>query len=405
MQKILLTLIAAFVAASAAAELMDRPGGIRIGQRLVIRPYVALSVAYDTNVTSCNEEEDDVVWNVNPGFNFQYSADKFYLKGTAYYAYNAYTKDHGYRASDYHNYGQTLTFGWDTAPKTERGWSLIVTEGYRKINRTDDITLSDGSTYGRDSQQFNFSGILERRITERLHANVSAGYYWLDYDNSNNRGSLYGWSRWTAATEIGYVTSKWFNLLVYASYQDYTQDNAPVGGRFSRDSKGATFHVGFGSYATDRISYRLLMGWTRFEYAGGMDDADGLTYSASCRWRIGETWNLTFLAASYYQPSEREYATAQRTDSVSFGVAKSLIRSKLNATFDVAYRHEGHTYSYLSSRDYDLDILTFRLGLNYMLNRYLSVFARGEYRDSMSDKNSYYDYERLRATLGLRLTY
>ena len=111
------------------------------------------------------------------------------------------------------------------------------------------------------------------------------------------------------------------------------------------------------------------------------------------------------LAASYYQPSEREYATVQRTDALSFGVAKSLIRGKLNATFDVCYRHESNTYSEDPDRDYDLDILTFRGGLNYSLNNYMTIFTRGEYRDSMSDKSGYYDYERFRVSVGLRLTY
>lgn len=404
MHKLVFALIGAVAASSATAEMMDRPGGFRIGQRLVIRPYVSLSSTFDSNVTSSKDEKEDVIWTVNPGFSFDYRGDRWYLTGSGYYSFNAYSKDHGPNASDYHNYGQTLTFGWDTSSKHERGWSLILNESFRLLNTADDITLSDGSTYGRDSQEFNFTGVLERRLTERAHANVNVGYYWLDYDNSDSGYSLYGWSRWTAGTEIGYAASKWCDLLLNASYQDYSQDNTGRGGGYSGDSKGMTLHAGFGSYATERISYRLLLGWTRFEYAGGRDNSDGMTYSASGRWRIGETWNLMLLAASYYQPSEREYATSQRTDALSFGVAKSLIRGKLNATFDTCYRHEGHSYS-ASTRDYDLDILTFRLGLNYTLNRYVTVFARGEYRDSMSDDKSYYDYERLRASLGFRLTY
>lgn len=392
------------VAFSASAEMMDRPGGFRIGQRLTIRPYVSFSATYDSNVGSNSAEDEDVIWTVNPGLNFEYRADRWYLLGSGYYSFNAYSKDHKSNTSDYHNYGQTLTFGWDTSSKEERGWSLILNESFRLLNETDDITLSDGSTYGRDSQQFNFTGVLERRITEHLHASVNAGYYWLDYDNSNSSAPIYGWSRWTGGAEIGYAASKWFDILLAASYQDYSQDNTRGYG-IGNESNGTTLHIGFGSYATERISYRLLAGWTRFEYAGGADTSNGMTYSISGKWQIGETWNLVALAASYYQPSEREYATAQRTDALSFGVAKSLIRGKLNATFDVCYRHEGHTYSEDPERDYDLDILTFRGGLNYSINNYMTIFTRGEYRDSMSDKSGYYDYERFRVSVGLRLTY
>ena len=81
----------------------------------------------------------------------------------------------------------------------------------------------------------------------------------------------------------------------------------------------------------------------------------------------------------------------------------------MNATFDICYRREGHEYSTLgSSQDYNLDILTFRIGLNYTLNRYLALFCRGEYRHSFDDgdsRSSSYDYDRFRASLGFRLTY
>jgi hypothetical protein len=393
-------------ALSASAEMMDRAGGFRIGQRLTIRPHVSFTATYDSNVGSSAHEEDDVMWTVNPGLNFMYHADRWYLSGSGYYSFNGYSETHK-SISDYHNYGQTLTFGWDSSSKQERGWSLILNESFRLINESDDIALSDGSTYGRDSQEFNFTGVLERRITERLHASVNGGYYWLDYDNSNSAMQLYGWSRWTGGAEIGYAASKWFDLLLAATYQDYAQDNTKGyrGNKIDNGSTGTTLHIGFGSYATERISYRLLAGWTRFEYAGGANTSDGMTYSVSGKWQIGETWNLMVLAASYYQPSEREYATAQRTDAISFGVAKSLIRGKLNATFDACYRREGHTYSENADRDYNLDIITFRGGLNYTLNNYMTIFTRGEYRDSMSDKSGFYDYERFRLSVGIRLTY
>ena len=41
--KFLLLGAAAFLATAAVAETMDRPGGIRIGQRQTLRPYVSVS--------------------------------------------------------------------------------------------------------------------------------------------------------------------------------------------------------------------------------------------------------------------------------------------------------------------------------------------------------------------------
>ena len=110
------------------------------------------------------------------------------------------------------------------------------------------------------------------------------------------------------------------------------------------------------------------------------------------------------VASSYYQPSEYERASKTRNDSLSWGLHKSLVRGKLNATFDMTYRHE--TIDRVSGSDYDLDVLSGRLGLNYTLNRFITIFTYGEYLRSWDDsKSGYYDYDRWRVTGGVRLTY
>ena len=160
---------------------------------------------------------------------------------------------------------------------------------------------------------------------------------------------------------------------------------------------------------TDRISYRLLAGWSQFEYAGGESKANGFVYTISANWKIGETWNTMLLGSSYYQPSERQYASQTRVDAVSWGIAKVMVRGKLRATFDIRYRHESHESITDSNWDYNLDVWTGRLGLDYTICRFLSVFANVEYQKSMNDEaekhNGAYDYDRLRATIGLKLQY
>ena len=113
------------------------------------------------------------------------------------------------------------------------------------------------------------------------------------------------------------------------------------------------------------------------------------------------------LATSYYQPSEREYGSSQRVDALSWGLAHTMIRGKLSATLDLSYRRETHEYSATSGSDYDIDVITGRLGLNYTVNRYLGLFGNIEYRRSFSDgeRGDYYDYDRYRLALGVRFTY
>jgi len=416
--KPMFALATAAACAAAFGEIMDRPQGFKIGQHMTLKPYVALAVAYDSNVDSRHDGSDDCFWTVNPGLNLEYKADLWELVANAYYQYNAYCQNSADNAYDYHGYGENLTFKWADSRRDENGWGLTLLESYRKTNPTDDMSTDNGCAYGGDRQEFQFGADVQRRFGKGMHADVNGSYYLLDYNNARNAGyrGMYGWDRWTAGGELGWAPSKWTDILLAGGYQSYHQDNNRSTGlrnqRLSQNSDGWTLMAGIGSYATERISYRVLGGWSRFAYGGSHGSAkNGFTYTASADWKIGKTWETMFLASSYYQPSEREYGACQRVDTLSWGLAKSMVRGKLTSTFDIAYRRETHEYSYEDSYNYDLDILTCRLGLNYVLNRFVSLFGNVEWRTSAAggtDRDrveDYYDYNRFRATLGMRLTY
>jgi len=406
-----LVLMAGAVAAlTVRAGVLDRPEGIRIGQRMTLRPYVALSVSYDSNVRSQHDNKvDDVMWTISPGLGLSYNAENWSLLLTGYYNYRAYTKSEN---KDYnrHSYGQDLRWNWANSTGAEKGWSLVLGESFQQVTAADDMTLSDGRGYSADTRQFQFSGSLQRRFNEHFHGDVNGGYYWLDYMNdTRQRESLYGWDRWTVGGELGFAPSRWTDFLLTGSYQSFTQDNAEGSSAVSGDSNGFSFQAGLGSYMTDRISYRLLVGWSRFNYGDGAREDDGFVYTASGNWKIGETWNTMLLATSYYQPSERQYASSSRVDAFSWGLAKTMVRGKLRGTLDLRYRRDTNDYAGGGSYDYVLNVITGRLGLDYNLNRLLAFYVYGEYQrswNSEGDGRDYaYDYDRWRLTAGLRIKY
>ena len=400
---------------TAGAEVLDRPVGIKIGQRMTLRPYVAFSASYDSNVRSRHDgEKDDCLWTVSPGFGLDYKAETWALLLDAYYNYRAYTKSEN-SDMNRHSYGQNLRWNWSNSVGAEKGWSLLLGESFNQITAADDFTLSDGRGYNTDTRQLQVTGMLQRRFNEHWHSDVNASYYWLDYLNDvRDMGSMYGWQRWTVGLEAGFAPSRWTDILVAGNYQGYSQDNTEGNSTVDSDSQGWTFQAGLGSYMTERISYRALAGWSRFEYGDNASASDGFVYTISGNWKIGETWNTMLLATSYYQPSERQYSSKSRVDAVSWGLAKSLVRGKLRATLDLRYRHETNEYagrkSYGSgSYDYELDILTGRIGGSYALNRFLSFYLYGEYQGSWNDESDArqgaYDYDRWRITGGFKLTY
>ena len=406
---------------SARAEVLDRSGGLRIGERLTLRPYVSMSLTYDSNVRSRSgnaiEDGGDCLWTIAPSLGLSYNAESWSLLLSGYYNYRQYFKSENQEENS-HNFGQDLRWNWANSTGAEKGWSLILGESYRQITMADDMTLADGSNYSSDSRQFQLSAALQRRFTDKLHADVNTGYYWLDYMDDNSTCSYYGWDRWMVGAEAGYALSPWTDFLISGSYQGYTQDNAEsaktdvvYGRNISDSSSGYTLQAGLGSFMTERISYRLLAGWSMFDYGDGADKSNGFVYTASGNWKIGETWNTMLLATSYYQPSERQYASKSRVDAISWGIAKLMVRGKLRATFDIRYRRETNEYTIDTGNDYDyiLDIVTGRIGLSYSFNRFLSAFTNVEYQKSLNDhddqRNGAYDYDRFRATVGFAISY
>jgi hypothetical protein len=229
---------------------------------------------------------------------------------------------------------------------------------------------------------------------------------------------MYGWNRLTLGSEFGYAHTQWTDFILAANYQWYNQDNNVYHGlnaadmnlaNMSSDSDAVSVYGGIASRATERISYRALVGWTKFKYAEGDSNYDGVTYTVSGNWKISDTWNTMFLANSYFQPSEYEYGSSIRVDSISWGIAHSMIRGRLTSTLDFAYRRETRDYSTTIRSDYDVDTLTTRAGFNYQINRFFTLFSYLEYQfrnyNGSSGSAYNYDYDRLRWTTGVRLTY
>ena len=410
--------VAAFLASVAVAEVQDRPTGIKIGQRMTLRPYVSASVTYDSNVSGRNNggagKTDDVLWTINPGLGLDYRAENWSILFTAYYSYRAYSQKRYYDNYNQHSYGETFRWNWSNSQGAEKGWTLMLSETFSQITMADDLSLADGRAYNADRRQMSAQGVVQRRFNENWHSELDVNWYDLDYMNDKSLysyGSLYGWQRWSANWSAGFAPSQWTDFLVNLGYQGYLQDNVE-GTSYSGNSKGYTAQVGLGSYATKRISYRALAGWSRFDYANSNNSADGFVYTLSGNWKISDTWNTMLLASSYYQPSERELTSQSRVDSLSWGLGKSLVRGKLRATLDCTYRHETQeAIGRGGSDDYATDTATARFGLDYTFNRFLALFAYAEYLRSWCDEddgrysNGYNDYDRWRVTGGVRFTY
>ncbi len=411
--------LAAMFSLSAKAELLDRPAGIQIGQRMTLYPSVAFSIGYDSNPGSIHgrnggdDDGGDMMFVVSPAFNLTYRAEKWSLLLNGYYNYTGYTKSEYAEQHNRHSYGEDLRWNWANSSGGEKGWAIVLGQGFKQETMADEFTSTSGAGYQNDSRQLQLSGAVQRQFNTEWHGDINASYYWLDYlDNDNSpvasRSSFYGWQRWNIGFDAGFAPSQWTDIMINGQYHGYKQDNVD---QYDLDdnSQGYSLQFGLGSYMTERISYRALIGWSRFEYAGGESTSDGFVYTLSGNWKIGETWNTMILATSYYQPSERQQASKSRVDAIGWALSKSLVSGKLTAALDLRYHRDTNEYIMGEGYDYTIDVITGALSLNYSFNRILAAFVRGEYQRSFNSeddsRNNAYDYDRWRATVGIRLSY
>lgn len=391
----------------------SRPTGFRFfNNHLTIKPYVSLSYMYDSNVDSAHHASDDSIFAVTPGADFEWHGERWALTGSLWYRYRyycEYNKDMGENS-----YGENLKYVYATSGKNEKGWTLMLSERYGFYNQSDDLNSRNGRGLWRDRETLDVQGVLERRFTERWHMDVQGQYYWIDYKNDTGHyAPLYGWSQYSAGAQAGYAASKWTDLLVAAGYSRYDQKTNSRGYRLSQNYKSNSdsysIMAGIGSHATELITYRALMGASWFEYADAGDTECGWTYSLSANWRIHRQVQLSVLGSSYYQPSEYYVGQASKIYTLGAGISYLTLGDRLNLNANVSWRYEENIYSdsfYTRRQNYDQTWLSARLGADYLVNRWMSVFANVMWEQEWTGNgNNNYDYDRIRGTVGVRFHY
>ena len=392
----------------------SRPMGFRFfNNHLTIKPYVSLTYTYDSNIDTARHAQDDSIFAVSPGADFQWRGEKWALTGSLWYRYRYYCEFN--RDMGENSYGENLAYTYSSSEKNEKGWTLMLAERYGFYNSSDDLTSRSGRGVWRDRETIDAQGVLERRFTERWHADVQGQYNRIDYKNKTGHYvPLYGWSQYGAGVQAGYAASRWTDLLVAAGYSRYHQASNIRGDQklsrhYSSNSDSYSVMAGIGSHMTELITYRALMGASWFDYGDAGDRDCGWTYTLSANWRIHRQVQLSLMGSSFYQPSERYVGQAVKVYTLGGGVSYLTLGDRLNLTANVSWRYEENVYSdsaYTHRQNYDESWLSARLGADYLVNRWMSVFANIMWEQEWCGHgNKDYDYDRFRGTLGVRFHY
>jgi len=109
----------------------DKPQGFRFfNQHLTIKPYVAISYSYDSNIDTTDKASGDSIFCIQPGADFEWKGDdRWSLVGSLWYRRNAYCKYANEMGEN--SFGESLAYKWTTSKQNEKGWSLTLAEKYR----------------------------------------------------------------------------------------------------------------------------------------------------------------------------------------------------------------------------------------------------------------------------------
>jgi len=254
----------------------------------------------------------------------------------------------------------------------------------------------------RDRDQFDFTGALMYKFSEKTSATLNGSYSDLSYDNNSSQyGALYGWKEYSVGLQLARQMTAKSDFLISGSYQEYDSDGAQGG--MNSSSTGYSLMAGVGSRATERIKYSILAGASMFDYAEG-DVLTGFTYEANMSWILSRKWALSLAGSSYFQPSETEANQAMQVYTMSTGLTYNMTR-RMTTSLDLAYRREENEYDYgtTASSDSD-DRYSSRLMARYKLRKYVNLYAGLEYETQKSEEDIN-EFDRFRGTLGLNLRY
>lgn len=392
--------------------------GIKVGN-LTILPYVNLEATYDSNVDLDRHEYKDWYFTVNPGVDFTYTGNDWGLRGTGWYAYDKYRK---YTELNEPRFGFHATEYWET-PK---GLRVVLGQRWMKSYSNDSI-LSGGRGVWRERSYLELNGAVSQQLSESTGLTLSGQYAKNSYKNDSDKyGQLYGWNEVSTGLELAHRLTHKSNLLLGYDFQRYSSKGAQ---NIDNESLGHSVLAGAGSRATERVTYRMMTGVSFFNYARGerndpyayvggpryKEDDDwimGWVYRVDGSWLISQKWAASLAGSSYYQPSETQQNQAIKVYTISAGLTYRPAK-RVTITGDLGYRREedefkrsAYTQDGIVNYRYKIneDVYSVRLRANYQFVKHAAVYTGIEYEDWES-KEGFRDYDRFRATMGLRLRY
>ena len=416
-------------------------GGIWLGP-VNLSPTLDLGVFYESNPDEVNENRKEHMeaaaedrfdstygFNIQPGLNLLLPGNQWKLTGRAAYTYEDDDSDYSRSPKDWM---ESLAFDGKTDGGTQ--WKLGQYAQQLSYKQFDEFSQDDRFGFG-------FNGMLGRQVTDKSGLSLGASYRLVDFDDAYLYDSDY--QQYTLAL-THQLTERTDGILALA-YGINGADFDEVGGgseqerrRLDVDIKDATFinaSLGLGSRATEKLTYRALVGLTAFddfeydypearehlaqeqELDNSADTEYSFSYDMGMTWNPTERFTLSLSGNSAYESSE----DVRNNSLLAYALicnASYRFFTRVLLSGGVAYRYEDYLHN-VTVDEVDVftgtdaegqgesrqdDLVNLYAGLTFGLTRYASFFVNGLYSVNNSTIDDF-DYDRYRLSAGVALQY
>lgn len=392
--------------------------GIWVGP-LNLSPSLDASVFYDSNPDEVNtsrkrlmEEAEDYDgdrydsakgFNIKPGLLLLLPGNGWSLNGNFYYIYEDDDSDYSRKPKDW-----LASLGAQGGTDGGLEWSLGSSAQQSDYQKFDEFSQEDRFA-------LRFYGGLGKAITEKTKVNLTANYSSIDFDDEY----AYDTESTTVGLGLSRRLSEKTDALVSLSYGINEADDE------ESEAKRYNASVGLGSRATEKITYRALVGVSMFQDYD-YEDEDGnnvssddeytMSYDLSMQWRPTMRLTVNLSGGTSYETAEDVRHNSLLASTMVCSADYRLFR-RAQLSGGVAYRYEDYTRKvYVGGADIysgtdepegktrQDDQVNLFSTLTVGVTEYASVFVGGLYSETSSTIEDF-DYDRYRVYAGIAMRY
>lgn len=237
----------------------------------------------------------------------------------------------------------------------------------------------------------------------RVTSSLGATYAEYDYDDTAAVGGgapldqdFRDREQFTQFLRLGYDVSPDTNVYIEGTLNQRKYDQQPPLVALNRDSDGYSVVVGSEFRLTNLAQGGVFVGYQKQEYDDPtLSNIDGIAFGANVDWFVTPLTTIRFEAASTIEETISAGASGYTDNSAGLRVDHELMRNVILGGYA---SYANLDYKGISRDD---DLIKAGLGIDYLLNRNLSLRLGYDYTDRDSNVNTF-DYTRNEVGLTLK---